>query len=200
MTLPSLNFGGGFGVPCFRHDQEFDLRTAGALLQESLAGEDRLASVELGRYLTAPAGIYLTRVLYTKRSNGRRFAILDGGMHHHAAAAGVGAVIRRPYPIVSATSPLTLATDRGVTPQTLCGPLCIPTDEFGEDLALPRLEPDDLVAVLVSGAYGLSFSGVLFLSHPTPSEILVDGGRAYLARQPGRPADALRGQFLPGEA
>ena len=44
VTLPSLNFGGGFGVPCFRHDQEFDLRTAGALLQESLAGEDRLAA------------------------------------------------------------------------------------------------------------------------------------------------------------
>ena len=40
---------------------------------------------------------------YLKESNGKRFAILDGGMNQHAAATGMGTVIRRAYPMVRAT-------------------------------------------------------------------------------------------------
>jgi diaminopimelate decarboxylase len=43
---------------------------------------------------------------------------------------------------------------------------------------LPEVSAGDLVAVLQSGAYGLTASPTGFLSHPLPAEILVDGGRA----------------------
>ena len=68
------------------------------------------------------------------------------------------------------------------------------------EVALPELRAGDVVAILASGAYGLSFSSVMFLSHPAPGEVLVDGGEAFTVRQRGRVEDALRGQFLPGEA
>ena len=196
-SLGRLNLGGGFGAPCRAGEEEFDLAAAGrglgALLQQQRG--PRHTTVELGRYLTAPAGVYLSRVLQVKESRGQRFAILDGGMHHFAAAAGVGSMIRREFPIVAAVDPL--ATDG--EPHNLCGPLCTPADEFASEVDLPRLEAGDLVGVLSAGAYGLTFSNVMFLSHPAPAEVLVDGDQAYLARQPGRPEDALRGQFLPGE-
>jgi diaminopimelate decarboxylase len=48
--------------------------------------------------------------------------------------------------------------------------------------------------VLNAGAYGLTFSPLLFLGHPSPAEVLVDAGRARVVRERGRPDDALRGQ------
>ncbi|HJK93661.1 MAG TPA: alanine racemase [Polyangiaceae bacterium LLY-WYZ-15_(1-7)] len=196
--LASLNFGGGFGVPVFDKDTPFDLAAAGeglrALIDED--GADRRYHVELGRYLVAEAGVFLTRVTYLKESNGKRFAILDGGMNQHAAATGMGTVIRRAYPMVRATRLKAPAGEEGCQ---LGGPLCTPADVFPTAKGL-ELEQGELVAFLSSGAYGLTFSNVLFLGHPAPAEVLVDGEVAEVVRAAGRPEDALRGQRLPGEA
>ena len=48
-----------------------------------------------------------------------------------------------------------------------------------------------------SGAYGLTYSNLKFLSHPAPTEILVDQGRSSVIRERGKPVDALAGQLLP---
>jgi diaminopimelate decarboxylase len=50
---------------------------------------------------------------------------------------------------------------------------------------LPPLAEGDLVAVLQSGAYGLTASPTGFLSHPLPSEVLVEDGRATAIRHRG---------------
>jgi len=194
--LRSLNFGGGFGVPCFEQDGLFDLDGAGegvrALIEED-GRSDREYFVELGRYLVAPAGFYLTRVTYLKHSHGTDFAVLDGGLHHHSAAAGVGSIVRRPFPIVKADA---VAPSGSCNSYTLGGPLCTPADEIASGIQLPELHEGDLIAVLASGAYGLTFSNVMFLSHPMPAEVLVDGAEAFVARDRGREEDALRGQHL----
>lgn len=194
--LLSYDFGGGFGVPVFDGDPSFDLASAGRSLQ-AIAGRPVAGQrffVELGRYLVAEAGVYLTRVVEVKVSHGKRFAILDGGMHHFGAASGLGAVIKRPYPVVACADPRA----SGVLPTsgtcTLGGPLCTPADELAGELTLAELRAGDLVAVLVAGAYALTFSPTLFLSHPAPAEVLVDGGRATLARRRQMPQDALRDQ------
>jgi diaminopimelate decarboxylase len=147
--------------------------------------------IELGRHLCAGCGVYLTRVVDAKDSGGRRQIVLDGGMHHCGAAAGLGAVVRRAYAIVRAAEPRGI----GREPVTLGGPLCTPADRFGKDLRMPPLAIGELVAVLNVGAYGLSFSPSAFLGHPSPAEVLVDGGSARLARQRGEPGDVLRGQL-----
>ena len=194
-----LNFGGGFGVPVFAGDTEFDLERAGegvrALIDRD-ARPDRRYHVELGRYLVANAGVYLTRVTYLKESCGKQHAVLDGGMHHHAAAAGLGAVLPRSFPIVACDA-LPGADAETTTPVTIGGPLCTPADQLAADIDLPPLAPGDALAVLVSGAYGLTFSNTMFLSHPTPAEVLIDQGTVHTARAAGRPEDSLRGQHLP---
>lgn len=189
----SLGFGGGFGWPLHDGDGCFDLAAAGAGLRACTGDGPRRAFVEPGRWLVAPAGVYLCTVRDVKVSGGRRHAIVDGGMHHHAAAAGFGAPARRAWPIVAAHDPLPEHAAR----VTLGGPLCTPADRFGQELALAELAPGDVVAVLASGAYGLTYSSTMFLGHPTPAEVLVDGGRARVCRERGRPEDALRGQPTP---
>ncbi len=198
-TLRTLNFGGGFGEACFESDGRFDLDAAGEGLAELISKDgrdDREYFVELGRYLCAHAGIFLTEVRYVKESGGNEHAILDGGMHQHAAAAGLGTVIRRPFPMVKASSLKEEARDEKCF---LGGPLCTPADAFPTP-SLPPLKAGDLVAFLASGAYGLSFSNALFLSHPTPTEVLVDKGVVHIIRE-RPPVDApLRDQRLPGRS
>ena len=173
--LTSLNFGGGFGVACHEGDGEFDLEVAGRALRERVVrgNEDRSHYIEPGRCLVAEAGVFLTRVLYTKHSGGKDFAILDGGMHQHAAAAGLGAVIKRNWPVVACDR--LRATD--LRPVTLAGPLCTPQDELGRDVMLPPLQR--------GGHPGVPGLGCLWrlvqpgwVSEPCPGE----GSRAGLAR------------------
>ena len=195
--LRIANLGGGFGVRTYDSDPVLDLALVGRGVRQLIADDarqDRTYCVELGRYLVAEAGFYLASVTYVKESHGERHAILDGGMHHHAAAAGLGAVIRRSFPVVACARPGAPAE----AAYTLGGPLCTPADELGVKVDLPGLQAGDVLAFLVSGAYGLTFSNTLFLSHPLPAEVLVDRKQAWLVRERGRSDDALRGQHQPG--
>ncbi|TGK06412.1 diaminopimelate decarboxylase [Leptospira fletcheri] len=195
VPIRTLNFGGGFGVALFDGDPEFDLDSAGKGLRAMISKDgrpERKYFIELGRYLVANSGVYLSRILYKKKSFDRNHLILDGGMHHHSAAAGIGAILRRPFPIVSAKACNSLVSEE----VTLGGVLCTPADEFASGLSLPECEEGDVIGILGSGAYGLTFSNILFLSHPSPAEVLVDGEDLRLIRERGKIEDALRGQVF----
>ena len=193
VRLDELDLGGGFGVATSAGDPTFDLAAAGRGLAALLAAHDRPTRhwfVELGRYLVAPCGVYLTRVVRTKDSGGQRHVVLDGGMHQCAAAAGLGSVIKRPPLLVHADD--LRGTPR--TPVSLGGPLCTPADQFAAELELPPLAAGDLVAILNAGAYGITYSPTGFLSHATPAEVLVEAGRVRVVRDRGDSRDVLRGQ------
>ncbi len=194
--LDLVDVGGGLGVAYFEGERDLEVATLAAGLNPVLAAfrathpGTRLV-MELGRYLAADAGTYLTRVRYVKTSMGERFAVLDGGTHHHMAAVGIGSYVKRNFPIrlLSRSAPQT-------EPWQLAGPLCTPNDTLGRNVALPPLRPGDLVGVLRSGAYGATASPVRFLSHGYPAEVLVHEGRPHLVRDRETPEDLLRGQRL----
>ena len=171
---PLINLGGGFGVPYFAGDVALDVERVGEALAEALAlrpailAETRFA-IELGRWLVAEAGVYLTRVVDVKQSQGETFVIVDGGLNHQLAASGnFGTVVRRNYPIAAAAR-------MGETPTetvSVVGPLCTPLDRLGDKIALPRAKVGDLIAIFMAGAYGASASPVAFLGHPPAIEIV----------------------------
>jgi len=114
-----------------------------------------------------------------KMSRGTRFVVCDGGMHHHLAASGnLGQIVKRDYPILAAGK--MQVADR--TPCSVVGPLCTPLDTMGRTTSLPQVAEGDLIAVLQSGAYGLTASPLGFLSHPTPAEVMVENGRHFVIR------------------
>lgn len=183
----TVDLGGGLGIPYFARDSALDLAalSAGAAalvagLPPALAGARLL--VEPGRFLAGPAGVYLARVRVVKRSRGATFVVIDGGMNHNLAASGnLGQILKRDYPILNASR----ASAPTALEARVCGPLCTPLDTLGREVLLPETRPGDLIAVLQSGAYGLSASAVGFLSHPTPAEVLVDRGDARRVRERG---------------
>src|SRR3546814_5009305 len=93
------------GVPYFPGDTAVDTAAVGDALGETLGARDPVLAqsrfaIELGRWLVAEAGVYLTRVIDRKISHGETFLVVDGGLHHQLAASGnFGTVVRRNYPI-----------------------------------------------------------------------------------------------------
>lgn len=172
-----LNLGGGFGVVYHPQDAPLALDALGPALAEISSDAQHTwpgvrVNLELGRYLVASAGIYVTQIVDRKTSRGKTFLLCDGGMHHHLALSGnLGQVLRRNWPIV--------AIEKMDAPHNetvdLAGPLCTPLDVLGQNQPLPHLEPGDLVGVLQSGAYGASASPQGFLSRPVPREYFIPG-------------------------
>ena len=173
---PLVNIGGGLGVPYFPGDAALDPRPIGLALEETITFapdilEESAFALELGRYLVAEAGVYLTRVVDVKDSHGERFAIVDGGLHHQLAASGnFGTVVRRNYPVAIANR---FGLAPAAEPVTIVGCLCTPLDRLADKVMLPPVEVGDLVAIFMAGAYGASASPAAFLGHHPAAELLV---------------------------
>jgi diaminopimelate decarboxylase len=174
-TPPLVNLGGGMGVPYFPGDSAVDAAAVGAALEKTLAARPAVLAgsrfaMELGRWLVAEAGVYLTRVVDRKTSHGETFLVTDGGLHHQLAASGnFGTVIRRNYPIA-------VASDFGGEPVetvSVVGCLCTPLDRLGDQVALPRADVGDLIAIFQAGAYGASASPASFLGQGPAREMLI---------------------------
>ncbi|WNF28003.1 type III PLP-dependent enzyme [Streptomyces sp. C11-1] len=196
--LEMVDIGGGLGVAYFDNEKDLDFEVLAAQLNPLLEAfvsrhpETRLV-MELGRYLTAPFGTYVTRVRYVKTSMGENFAVADGGTNHHMAAVGIGSFVKRNFPM----RVLNRAEEPATGVWNITGPLCTPNDTLGKKVQLPEVRPGDLIGVGCSGAYGPSASPVNFLSHGHPAEVLVLDGRSHAVRDRDRPDDLLRNQHLP---
>ena len=180
-----LNLGGGFGIPYGMNDPELELEP---IAEELSVLTERLSPtrvvIELGRYLVAQAGWYLTSVVGKQTSEARLAAVVEVGTHHRSDMCRLGLRANAVPPVVlSEKRQPAVATD-------ILGCLCLPDDVLAEASALPPLEIGDVLAFANAGAYGLSASPALFLSHPMPAEVLFEGMTMELLR-PRQTADSL---------
>ncbi len=178
-----LNLGGGFGIPYAPDEEELDLVPIGSELATIV---DRAAParivLELGRYLVAQAGWYLTSVLGFQTHQDRPAVVVDGGVHQRADLCGLCLRSRARPPLALDASPSPLeATD-------VLGCLSLPADVMAESSLLPRLASGNVLAFATAGAYGLWSSPALFHGSALPAEVAFDGTRIQVMRerQPAR--------------
>ena len=178
--LRVLDLGGGFGAP-YAHAGDLPrfptLATrVEALLDEHFPlwrhGSPRIA-FESGRYLTATCGRLVTKALEVKWSQGKRVVVFESGINHLGGMSGL-----RRVPVISPDLVAGDSVDDAVHEDAVAvGPLCTPLDSWTRAAALPDFQPGDVAVVPNVGAYGLSASLALFLSHPMPAEVIADGDR-----------------------
>jgi diaminopimelate decarboxylase len=166
LILEQIDLGGGLGVPYAPDQTPLDLAALGRGLADLLTANPWYTGeliLEPGRFLAAPCGVYLARVVRLKESRGTRFAILEGGINH----------LLRPL-LTGEAFPVKVVGKAGPTARfTLAGPLCTSLDRLGEADLPAALGPGDLLAFGMTGAYGLSEGMTHFLSHPVPPEVWV---------------------------
>ncbi len=164
-----LDLGGGFGIP-YRDEPPIDLDTLSRQIGELRA--DYGVVMEPGRFIVGRAGLLLTRVLHWKSNHGRNFAVVDAAMNDLIRPALYGAyhaicpVRERPAKVKA----------------DVVGPVCESADFLGRDRDLPRLERNDLLAVLDAGAYGF-VSASNYNARPRCAEVLVEGDRFRVVRR-----------------
>lgn len=178
VTPSLLNLGGGFGIPYAATAAELDLR---AISNELAMIVERVRParivLELGRYLVAQAGWYLTSVLGHQTFQGRPAVVVDGGTHQRADMCGL--CLR-----TKANPPLALnAPPSHLTPTDILGCLSLPADVLAESSLLPHLEPGNVLAFANAGAYGLWSSPAMFHGSPLPAEVAFDGSEIFLMRE-----------------
>ncbi|MEZ4629937.1 MAG: hypothetical protein R2880_04345 [Deinococcales bacterium] len=172
--LQKLIWGAGFGVPYHQGQEVLDIQEVGRQvipiideLRNEAAFKTSQCTLELGRWLVAPAGWLLSTVVDKKLSRGTEICICDAGFNNHLAACGMmGSVLKRNWPIINLSR-----TQGDMQSYKLVGPLCTSIDVLSHDIELPQTEVGDVLAIEMSGAYGLTASPTRFISHPEPKEI-----------------------------
>jgi len=184
-----VDAGGGLGIS---YDKPADAAASVGGYARALAGPLRDLKVQLllepGRSIIGPAGVLLTSVVYKKTNESKRFLIVDAAMNDLIRPALYGAY----HEIV----PVTLATDLPKRSEIVdvVGPVCETGDFFARDRELPPVQEADLLAILDTGAYGMSISSN-YNTRMRPAEVLVSGKSAKLIRRREKLSDLLRAEL-----
>jgi diaminopimelate decarboxylase len=186
VSLEYLDLGGGFGVPYGEAEGRRAAEFAEVIVPYLRETGLRLV-LEPGRYLIAPAGVLLTRVLAIKEMGGKVFVITDAGMNdllrpsHYAGFHRIEPVVEYP--------------GRESALVDIVGPICETGDFLALDrsLMLPRV--GELLAIRTVGAYGFSMASQ-YNARPRPAEVLVEGDRSRVIRRRESYEDLIRGEIV----
>ena len=179
-----IDAGGGLGISYQGAQKSFEKQIAAyaRAVLAPLRGMKLHLLLEPGRSIVGPAGVLLTRVLYRKTNNRKRFLIVDAAMNDLVRPSLYGAY--HEIVPVSRESRKTEITD-------VVGPICETGDFFARDRKLPLVNEGDLLALLDVGAYGYVL-GSNYNSRGRAAEVLVDGAKARLIRRRESLQDQIR--------
>lgn len=189
-TPSYLSPGGGWGVPYHEDDLPHpSIDDYVAFLSQKLVegcGANDLPlpilHVEPGRSIVAVAGVAIYRVGAVKRTLNRRWLLLDGGMADNIRPSLYGAR----YSALPVENPLRPVLDSA----WLGGPYCESGDVLIENLPMADVQPGELIAIPVSGAYHLmmssNYNGAL-----RPAVLWLQEGQARLIQRRERLEDLV---------
>lgn len=137
--------------------------------------KDRTIIFELGRYLSAPSGILISKVIRNKKiKNGKSFLVVDSGMTE---------ILRIPlYKVSHKVVPVSKDHEKNQGIFDIVGPICENSDYIAQDVRFPDLQEGDLICILYAGAYTSTmtsnYNGRIF-----PAEVVIKDGKYVLSRK-----------------
>jgi diaminopimelate decarboxylase len=187
IKLTYMDIGGGLGIS-YKGELPPHPEQYGRTIEKELKGTGLTLILEPGRVIVGNSGIFVTRVLYVKKTPQKTFYIVDGAMNDLVRPAL--------YDAYHEIIPLLKAGAKRVKVDVV-GPICESGDFLAKDRSLPELTPGAVVAVLGAGAYGFSMSSNYNSRRKVP-EVLVKGDQFFVVRKRERLADLIRGEHIPG--
>ncbi len=185
IKIKYIDIGGGLGIPYKDESPPAPMELAKEIVP-MLKKHNCTIVFEPGRLIVGNAGVLVTKVLYTKRTEAKGFYIVDAGMNdlvrptlyqaHQAIQPVLEEVSRRPKSEVD-----------------VVGPICETGDFLAKDRILPEFKKGELMAVMSAGAYGFTMSSN-YNSRRRAAEVLVKGDKYYVVRDRETWDDLVRGE------
>lgn len=147
IKLEHINVGGGLGIdyenpnehPLPDFKDYFDLFHTNLKLREG-----QTLHFELGRSIVGQCGSLITRVVYIKEGETKKFAIVDAGMTDLIRPA-----LYQAYHKIE-----NISSNLPIQKYDIVGPICESSDFFAKDYELNETQRGNLLALRSAGAYG----------------------------------------------
>jgi diaminopimelate decarboxylase len=180
-----VDVGGGLGIR-YRDETPPSHHEYATMLLPALKELGVTVLLEPGRSIVGNAGALLTRVLYRKETDDKKFVVVDAAMNDLIRPAFYDA-----YHAILAADETRAAAP--VETADIVGPICESGDFLAKDRELPRAEEGDLLAVMSAGAYGFVMASN-YNTRPRAAEVLVDGDRYTIVRRRETFEDLVAGE------
>ncbi len=186
IEIQYLDLGGGLGITYEDEEPPHPVEYASSILEE-VRGFGCTLILEPGRVIVGNAGALVSKVLYIKENEEKRFVIIDAGMNDLVRPSYYGSY-HQILPVREESREETLAD--------VVGPICESSDFLARGRKIQSLRSGELIAVMSAGAYGFSMS-TNYNSRPRIPEVLVRDDQMFVIRRREGYEDLIRGETIP---
>jgi diaminopimelate decarboxylase len=186
IEIQYLDLGGGLGITYEDEEPPHPIEYASTILEE-IRGFGCTLILEPGRVIVGNAGVLVSKVLYTKENEEKRFVIVDAGMNDLVRPSYYGSY-HQILPVKEESREEIVAD--------VVGPICESSDFLAKGRKIPNLLSGELIAIMSAGAYGFSMS-TNYNSRPRIAEVLVRDDQMFVIRQREDYEDLIRGEKIP---
>ena len=164
IDIDIIDIGGGIGIN-YTDEKALNIKDYAALVSKKLGSLNKKIIIEPGRFLTAESGILVTKIIYIKENESKKFIIVDAAMNDFIRPSLYGS-LHNALPIIENDK------ERPIERYDVVGPICETGDFFIKDFKTSQLLERDLLAITNVGAYGSVLSSN-YNSRPSIAEIII---------------------------
>lgn len=183
--VKKLEYGPGLPVCYFEDEEDKEDEILNDLSNAIKAMTfDGSVTLEMGRFIAASCGYYITQVVDKKTNKGVNYCIVDGGCHQVNYYGQMLAMKKPPI--------LHLGDETGNPEEwTICGSLCTVNDMLCKQYPLNNLQLGDYLVFQKTGAYSVTEGMSLFLSRDLPTVLLYSEKDQITATRQSMPTNIL---------
>jgi len=169
-----IDLGGGMGISYNSKNKKLNYKKYNIAIKRFLKNHSSKIIFEPGRSIVGNVGTLISKIIYIKENNNKKFIILDAAMNDLMRPALYGAIHK--------TIPSIRTNKISNKVHEFVGPICETTDKFTTLKKFQVLKEKDLIAICDVGAYGMSLSSNYNL-RPKPIELLIKGSKIRVIRK-----------------
>lgn len=188
IDIKFIDVGGGIGIQ-YNNETTINIYDYAQGILAKLNGLDITIICEPGRYILGNAGYLLSKVLYEKQNNYKRFVIIDAAMNDFIRPSLYNAKHRIEHIKCSKNNPT--SNTNIINKADIVGPVCESGDYMAKDVTIKQTTKNDLIVIYDVGAYGFSMSSN-YNSRLKPAEIALNNNEDKLIRRREEFNDLLR--------
>ena len=179
ISIKTVDVGGGVGI----ENINFSYSEYSNLISKYFDPKNNQIIIEPGRSISANTGILVSKIIYLKKTDNRKFIIIDAGMNDWMRAAL--------YDAQHEIIPLEKTNSKESVETMIVGPICETTDQFTSSKDYFEVKEGEYLAILNTGAYGSSMSSN-YNVRPLLEEVMIDGNEYFKIRNRQKFEDLIR--------